>query len=138
MRWHIELLIEAVLLGILWGKDAPRWFSVLIGVDFVAGVLQLIPNRFGLLQHSRIIWAAGILVACPLQFLALNEAADVSESIPRAKRFRHQRLMAFWVVAQLACVSLQTQAAFMVPVNHALLTIDALCFLAWAALFLIE
>lgn len=132
MRWHIELLIQAALLAvIIYRKPKLRWWESLIGVDFAASLLQLIPYRAGYRSVPVLIWEAGIVLALPLGALALIEAGELD----RCKRqYWHLRILALWIAGRLLCVSLQTQPALVVPVNHVLLTLDAGAFLAWVAL----
>lgn len=126
-------MVEAVLLYILWKQDAPFWFSALIGVDFMANVLQILPYRFGLPAHSRVIWVCGVLLAFPLQYLSLTEAVSGGIS-PRNSR--HVQILAAWITGQLCCAWMQTQHDLLLRLNPVLLIWDSLCFLAWIALYL--
>lgn len=136
MRWHIELLIEAALLGILiWRKPGLRWFESLIGVDLIAGILQIIPYRAHYRGISRLIWIGGIVLALPLGWLALVEAAELERS---SRQYWHVRILAAWLMVMLCCVSLQTQQDLVIPVNHALLACNAAAFISWSVLFLTE
>lgn len=134
MYWHLELILEFSLLCILWIKPAPRWFSILIGVDFTASLLQLLPYRAGLRSLPALIWEAGIVLALPLGSLALIEAGEME----RGKRqYWHLRLLASWFAGRLCIISLQTQPALVIPLNRALLALDAAAFVAWSVLFLV-
>lgn len=135
MRWHIELLIEAVLLTvIIQRKPQLRWWESLIGVDFVASLLQLIPYRAGYRSVPVLIWEAGIVLGFPLGALALIEAGELERS---KRQYWHLRILALWLPGRLLCVSLQTQQAWVIPVNHALLVLDSSAFVAWCVLFLV-
>lgn len=135
MRWHIEVLIEAVLIAILWRKSVPRWFAILIGVHFCANLLQIIPYRIGLLAHSQLIWCFGVVITAPLLWMALAETLGLD--LGRV-RFYHPRILAFWTVAQLTCITFQTQRGWLVPANHVLLICDSAAFLGWIALFMLS
>lgn len=132
MRWHTELLIEFILLCVLWYRTAPRWFSILIGVDFCAGILQLLLHRSSYPLLSRSFWIAGVVIAGPLVWLALLESAQTS-FMPCS--IWHRRLLAFWIAAQLTLTTLQTQSDLLLPANHALLLVDAACFCGWIVCF---
>ncbi len=134
MLWHIDILIEAILLTvILQRKPKLRWWESLIGVDFVASALQLIPYRVGYRSVPVLIWETGIVLGLPLGALALIEAGEMA----RCKRqYWHLRILALWLTGRLLCVSLQTQPALVIPVNHALLALDSAAFLAWSVLLL--
>lgn len=134
MRWHIELLIESALLAILWRKAAPRWLSILIGVDLIAQVIQLLPYRADYPIISRSFWIAGVIAAGPLVLMALIESAYLERT--RADWW-HIRILSFWVAAQLTCITLQTQADLLIPTNHVLMVLNAGVFIAWIAVFMV-
>lgn len=136
MRWHLELIIESALVGVILCQTLNlRWFETLIGVDFLAGLVQIIPYREGYRGFSRLFWEAGIILALPLIFMAVVEAGNMQ---PSRVKFWHLRILAAWISVQLCCISLQTQPALVLAVNGWLLTADALAFVAWAFLFLTE
>jgi hypothetical protein len=110
-----------------------RWFETLIGVDFMAGLLQLIPYRGMLPMHSRLIWVSGVVIAGPLLMMALIESSELGHMA-----FWHVRILALWTAFQLTCIALQTQGDLTIPLNSVLLTGDALCFLLWIALFVLR
>lgn len=133
MRWHIELFLEfALILVIFWRNPKLRWFESLIGFDFAANVMQFFPYRSGMRAIPQLIWIGGVVLAAPLVFMALDEARRAERNI---RNFYHGKILAFWITAQLCCVSLQTQAGWVIPVNHVLISLDGLCFFAWSVLF---
>lgn len=132
MRWHTELLIEFILLCVLWYRTAPCWFSILIGVDFCAGLLQLLLHRSSYPLLSRSFWIAGVVIAGPLVYKALMEGQYLKLTL---LLWWHVRILCFWIAAQLTLTTLQTQSDLLLPANHALLLIDALCFCGWIACF---
>lgn len=135
MFWHFELVIEfALILTILWRKPGLRWWGALIGVDFAAGVLQILPYRSGLRAHSRLIWEAGLFMAFPLGWLAIIEAGEI---ISRSRlQWFHLRILAFWLIAQLLCVTLQTQRDLLLFMNYVILAVNAVSFTLWIVLLL--
>lgn len=134
MRWHIELLIESVLFAILWRKTAPRWFSILIGVDLMAQAIQFLSYRAHYPMISRSFWITGVLTAGPLMLAVLIEAAELDRS---RVNWWHIRILSFWAAAQLTCVTLQTQADLLIPTNHVLMVLNAAVFFAWIAVFMV-
>ena len=116
----------------LWRRLAPRWFSILIGIDLVSGVLQILPYRFGLHAHSRLIWIGGIVLAAPVGYMALVEAAEMERG---PLQFWHVRILSLWLTGLLCIVSLQTQRDLILALNPLLIIFESMCFVCWLAVF---
>lgn len=139
MRWHVALIAEAILIVVIcWRKPGLRWFAALIGVDFMASVLQLLLYRGDFRMLSRLIWLGGVGLAAPLNWMALMEMADPFRESPAPKSFprmAHGVLLSAWISVNLLCVTLQTQPGWVIPVNHVMLIAQTLLFIAWSVLF---
>lgn len=139
MLWHSEVMIEIALFCVLlYSRCGLRWFEMLIGLDLAANLAQLLPYRADLREIPKLIWIAGVLVAMPFVIGAMIEAAAAERT---RRNWWHVRILAFWIAAQLALISLQTMPNTMynwkIPVNGVLLTVDAASFTAWCFLFAI-
>ncbi len=74
------------------------------------------------------------MLSAPLGALALIEAGEM----PRGhQQYWHLRILALWVAGRLCLISLQTQPGLLLPLNYALLGLDAASFMAWTVLFLL-
>lgn len=138
MRWHIELILEVALFGVLiWKASGLRWFDTLIGIDLVSQFLQVIPYRSGYHGFARLFWQYGVVAIAACRGMALIEAAYLERS---RRSWWHIRILAFWVSGVTACAWLEVgQSSSMIfAVNNVLLCIQAISYVAWSMVFLLD
>lgn len=138
MRWHIELYIEVVLFLVLFFRSTNlRWFEILIGVDLAAQILQIIPYRSHYPQFSRLFWESGVVLIAGCRYKALMEVQYAK--LTRATWW-HARILCFWTTGAIACAFLMVGRpdAVVFRVNTALLVIQAVSFLGWIVVFMLD
>jgi hypothetical protein len=134
LLWHAELLIECFLLALLWYRDAPQWFCILIGTDCISQLSQIIFYRGGYPEFARLVSRAGYLVIGCCCCLALIEAANLDSG---RLKFWHIRIFAFWVTGAKLCgwMEVGQPDAVIFWWNGWLLTVQGVAFAAWIWLF---
>lgn len=142
MRWHIELILEVILVVILFKTPSGlRWFDITIGVDLAAQLLQFIPYRGGFHAFSALFWRIGIVLVGAAQFMALIEAAGLQTKWgSRRVSFWHTRILAFWICGVMTCAwgEVGQPSATIHQMNTVLLILQSACFVGWSVLFLTE
>lgn len=138
LLWYLEVAFELCLFALLWFKDLGlRWFSIFIGVDVVAGLLQFSLYRSGYHHFSAWIWEIGVIAWIPLMPFAFIEAADNYANDRRLIWKRHIAILSFWISILFACKSAAFSRMFPM-VNQILLVTDCFVFVAWSCLFFRE
>lgn len=138
MRWHIEVILELALFLVLsFRTSGLRWFDILIGVDLTAQILQIIPYRSHYPAFSALFWRGGVVLIAAARFMALLEL----RSAPMTRRmWWHARILCFWIAGVTACAWLEVGQSDPVvfKVNTVLLLIQAVCYMGWIAIFVID
>ena len=137
MLWHVELAIECFLLALLWYRDAPNWFCVLIGTDCCAQLLQIILYRAEKLELARVVSRGGYVLIAIFCFLAVIESAEMESSW---LKFWHIRILAFWIAGAKLCGWMEVGQPDNVVFwwNGVLLAVQSIAFGAWITLFALE
>jgi len=144
--WYAELLIETLLFAVLWFREAPRWFSILIGADCATQLLQIVFYRAGLVEFARVFSRSGDVVIAGLCFMAIIEATKVAVRAytvdPRAmnRASGHVRILAFWISSAKLCgwMEVGQPDAVVFWWNHVLLATQGIAFAAWIWLYLVD
>ena len=137
MRWHIEIVLEVILLLVLICRPRGlRWFEVLIGIDLAAQLIQIIPYRTGYPQFSRLFWKSSLILIAAARVMALIESGDPWSQTS----LMHRWILSFWTAGATCCAFMMVgqSDAVIFHVNTALLIIQAVSFSSWIALFLIS
>lgn len=123
--WHIELFLQACLIGAVVAirPRLPRWESWLVA-RFIFDLAQCLLERAGRADLALNVWYAGVVVGCPLLFMALDEAR------PRGE-WEHGAILHSWIALNMAAAWLR----FFPVTGQVVLLIDSAAWVSWIWLF---
>lgn len=121
MRWHAELILEAVLaVWLCIRPDGRKWFESLICTNFAFEVVYLIADRTAQRINEAQLWWGLIVVEVPLYALASIEASDWRPAT-------HRTILFWWIALTMGCAWLR----FYPYTGMAVIAINQVAFICW-------